>query len=136
MNEKKRPHLSASADKTVSIIWFGILAMVAAASLIPHAGPPDAGIGLDKALHGIPYTLLAYMAMGLFQKRRTALLLAAAMVPTGFLLEIVQSYIPGRTFSAGDMLANNLGVLAGLGMGILWRVKRRNARQHQKDLSL
>jgi len=129
MTQEKQPRLAAYGDKTVRLIWLGILAMVVAGSLMPHAGPPDAGVGLDKMLHGILYAILAGVAVGLFRDRKTALFLAVAMAPTGFLLEIAQADIAGRAFSAGDLLANNVGVITGLGMGILWRLKRHYTRQ-------
>jgi VanZ family protein len=136
MNRKIRPRLGAYGNKTILLLWLTILAVVVAGSLIPHAGPPDTGVGLDKALHGILYALLAGVAMGLFHDRKTAFFLAVAMAPTGFLLEIAQAHIAGRTFSAGDLLANNVGVITGLGVGMLWRVKRHYSRQRTVDLSL
>jgi len=136
MTQKKQPRLAAYSEKTVRLIWLGILAMVVAGSLIPHAGPLDADVGLDKMLHGILYAILAGVAVGLFHDRKTALFLAVAMAPTGFLLEIAQAHIAGRAFSAGDLLANNVGVITGLGMGILWRLRRHYARQCHVDLSL
>lgn len=136
MHRKPRTRLSVYGNKTIFLLWLTILAIVVAGSLIPHAGPPDAGVGLDKALHGILYAILAGVAMGLFHDRKTALFLAVAMAPTGFLLEIAQAHIAGRAFSAGDLLANNVGVINGLGLGILWRLKRHYARQCHGDLSL
>ncbi|MBI9086115.1 MAG: VanZ family protein [Desulfobacterales bacterium] len=136
MTQEKQLRLGAYGNKTILLLWLTILAVVVAGSLIPHAGPPDAGVGLDKALHGILYAILAGVAMGLFHDRKTALFLAVAVAPTGFLLEIAQAHIAGRAFSAGDLLANNVGVITGLGIGILWRLKRHYARLCTVDLSL
>jgi len=135
MNQANPKRMAAYVSKAISFLWLGILAMVVAGSLIPYAGPPDAGVGLDKALHCILYALLAGLAMGLFQNRKTALFLAVAMAPTGLLLEIAQAHVAGHAFSSGDLLANNVGVITGLGVGILWRLKRHYARQLNVDLS-
>ncbi len=110
-------------------LWAGFLAAVAVGSMMPKAAPTDTVTGLDKALHGLAYALLSGLAMALFRDRKTALLLALAMAPLGFALEMAQAHIPGRTFSPEDLIANNIGVLVGLGAGILWRVKRHYDRK-------
>jgi VanZ family protein len=98
--------------------------MVVIGSLYPNAGPPKAGIELDLILHCALYALLAGLVMIIFHNRKTALLLAIAMLPLGFLLEFAQLYIRGRTFSLEDLIANSIGVVIGLlvGLGLRFRL--------------
>lgn len=129
---------SGYAPKTVRIfriLWAATLVVVVTGSLLPNAGPPDAGVGLDKLLHFGLYGLLTFIPLLLFESRKTALLLAMAVSPLGSLLELAQTQVDGRTFSAGDLLANNVGVVVGLLLGILFRLKRHYRAQVSANLS-
>jgi VanZ family protein len=46
---------------------------------------------------------------------------ALAMVLLGVALEFAQKLSPGRSCEIGDMALNGAGVLAGIGIGGLWR---------------
>jgi VanZ family protein len=54
----------------------------------------------------------------------TGLVCAAAAVPLGVALEFAQRLVPGRSFEVGDMVANTLGVCAGLALAALLRGRK------------
>ena len=113
---KKNRHL-------VLVIWLLILVMVVAGSLHPGAGPPTSTIRLDLILHFLLYALLSGLAVIIFHNRKTALLIAISLLPLGTLLECAQLYIRSRTFGLDDLIANCIGVLIGLLVGIAYRAK-------------
>ncbi len=105
--------------------WLVILIVVTVGSLLPKMSPPGGQIGFDKLLHAFFFIPLAALPLYGIPERRTALLLALSVAPYGYLLEFMQRLIPGREFSAHDLIANNLGALIGLFIGSLIRIKTR-----------
>lgn len=105
--------------------WLCSLAGVAILSLLPSFNPPKQ---LDKMLHFICYFILSAVPVARFTRRDIAFLCAGIIPSIGVLLEYMQNSINGRTFSAEDMLANNLGVVAGIAIGILLRLSRKESR--------
>lgn len=82
-------------------------------SQIPHA---------DKALHFMLYAITCALFVVVFRKplrtKKTSLygvllISIAASAGYGLLMEAVQSFIPGRSFSLWDEAANVLGAVAG-----------------------
>lgn len=99
----------------------GVIA-VSVASIIPDFTPSRA---FDKELHFLSYCLLTIIPLARVTGREVAFLLACFMPVLGFLLEYIQRNITGREFSPEDMIANNLGAIAGFFIGILLRLNRR-----------
>ena len=71
----------------------------------------------DKALHFIGYFGLGFLARMGSDKRPTLLLIIACIV-FSLLIEVAQMFIPNRGFEWPDLLANGLGVLAGVFIAI------------------
>ena len=78
----------------------------------------------DKVLHFSAYTLLAAVPVFGFPLR-TGLPAAAAMILLGAILDLAQNFVPGRSFDLYDILANTLGVLIGIALGLLTRRLRQ-----------
>ena len=99
------------------VLWFCALACVLAASLVPADSAAkramDALPVSDKAGHFAAYFLLALLP-AVTERRRPALLNAAAVAALGFALECWQSRFGQRSFDAGDVGANVAGVLSAL----------------------
>ena len=92
--------------------------------MYPNAGPPKAGIELDLILHFALYALLSGLAMIILNNHKTAVLMVViAMLTLGFLLELAQLYIKGRTFDLNDLMANSIGVIIGVLVGLLLRLR-------------
>lgn len=68
----------------------------------------------DKLYHGLYYGIMTFGSKGFLKSGRQIATLGIFLVVLGILLEFIQGTIPGRTFSFADMLANTMGVAAGL----------------------
>ncbi len=86
------------------------------ASLIPQAGLSeiDSEFGRDKAARVVTFMLLSFYPAAFFPSIRMGLMVSTFIAPLGFLLELFQKYVPGRNFSPGDMIANNIGAIIGI----------------------
>ena len=84
--------------------------------------------GLDKVGHFLAFTALAFAACIGFPAssgRRTALLFG--LLAYGGLIEILQSFVPGRTSEWGDLLADGIGIAFGMGLAaFVFRVGLRH----------
>lgn len=93
-------------------IFVGYTLLVAFVSLRPPGEAVSVG-SYDKAAHFLTYGVFAILAYRLHLARRYRIYLYIAVVAYGGLMEVGQSYIPGREMSALDFLANTLGVVFG-----------------------
>ena len=90
----------------VAAIWIG--------SLIPLPAPSiENG---DKYQHFIGYSVLAMLAQLIWQQPAKIWLFASLM---GVMVEFAQALTPYRSFDTHDMLANSIGALAGVLVGII-----------------
>ena len=93
------------------------------------AGP--LGVGADKWVHAASYAVIAGLAVLDGRPRRAAfgvvglvaVVLAVAAVAAG--VEAVQSLVPGRTASGGDIVANTVGAVVGAVTGTWVTARRR-----------
>ena len=89
----------------------GYALVVAYLSLSPNdTVPVDSA---DKPAHFAAYALFAVLAFVAVGHGRALIYLSLAIALYSGLLEIAQSFVPGRVMSLADMGANLLGVLAG-----------------------
>ncbi|MGD1935554.1 MAG: VanZ family protein [Candidatus Phaeomarinobacter sp.] len=103
-----------------------VLAVTASATaltmaLMPYGGPPEE---LQFLFHGGAFLIIGFFfAVSLPHKPWGGLLLAFAL---GLTIEGVQHFVPGRSASVEDMLANCVGIASG---GLLYAaVKFASAR--------
>lgn len=109
--------------------WLGalMLAVVVYLSLMPSPPQLDISAG-DKLQHLAAYSALGYwFGMLALQNWRRLCLVAGGLIVLGIALEFIQGMTGYRTFDVGDMLANAIGVVAGLtlartrlGLALLW----------------
>lgn len=96
-------------------LWMLAIIIVVIGSLMPSPDLPSMPAGSDKLQHFAAYFLLSASAAQLFARR---LALFSACIVIGLLglgLEHAQGAMGlGRHADAGDVLANMLGILAGL----------------------
>lgn len=88
------------------------LAAVMVLSLVPQDMVPSTDVS-DKVNHLAAYGALAFAGAIGFRGRRTLVLLAAGLLALGGALEIAQGFVPGRMPSAGDLLADGIGIALG-----------------------
>jgi VanZ family protein len=92
----------------VFIVYAGI---VAVASLYPGG---DEGIEhLDKVVHLLVYYIFAVFGYRMLANKQYYLYLCLGIIIYSGLIELGQSYIPGREMSVFDLLANIVGVVLG-----------------------
>jgi VanZ family protein len=95
-------------------------------SLLPATDLPDLGLS-DKLEHAAAYGLVAALgALGWAGHARARVVLSASLVGLGIALELLQSFVPGRTTDPVDALANLAGTL--LGVGVVAAMTRFAAR--------
>jgi VanZ family protein len=74
----------------------------------------DGGIEhLDKRTHLLAYYIFAVLGYRVLKARRYYFHVCLGIIAYGGLMEVVQSYMPGRVMSGYDCLANALGVVLG-----------------------
>jgi VanZ family protein len=92
----------------VFIVYAGIVAVT---SLYP--GGSQGVEHLDKVVHLLVYYIFAVLGYRLLANKRHYLYMCLGIVAYSGLIELGQSYIPGREMSAFDLLANIVGVALG-----------------------
>ena len=97
-------------------LWLALFVVIAAGSLMPADDLPPIDIsGFDKVQHFFGYAALSTGAVLLFARLRTQALVALGIIAFGIGIEFAQAGITAdRMGDAADVLANTLGVLAGL----------------------
>lgn len=94
-----------------------LLAAIVYASLTSSIPVPHKNHA-DKLLHAGSYLILMLWWLQLYPRLLMRLLLALMFIALGAGIEVLQSYHPLRYFDVADMIANALGVLLGLIMGL------------------
>jgi VanZ family protein len=92
------------------IVLLAGFAMVAAGCLSPKVWLPT--LPNDKLLHFAAFGTLALLAGRLTHSPAQAALALLAVFAGGWLIEILQNWVPGRAFCWRDMAANTAGILA------------------------
>ena len=99
----------------ILILWY---VLVLIGSVIPVSGPnTDLPADADKVVHFVMYGISAILLFRMFVKKTTiqrAFFLSVAIAALyGATLETVQYFLPYRSFSFGDMVANTAGAFSG-----------------------
>lgn len=97
--------------------WRILLAMALLAILVLSLMPPSSGLpttGWDKSNHMLGFGTLGFLGIRSWPKR--AVMVLAALLAYGGLIEILQSLTPYRSAEWADLLADGVGLLLGLGM--------------------
>lgn len=111
--------------------WIAALVIAMAGVFVPRPGYRHGFFMIDTLVHLALFTVLAFVPMISFRCRKTTFLLAISMAPLGYLLENLHVMVTGDSFDAINALANNIGVLAGIGAGFVMRLKSHYQREHQ-----
>ncbi len=118
-------------ERKLLYFWLMLVAAVCVGSIVPHGGLPKGPIRLGIPVRMILFFLLASIPLYDFHKLRNAMYAALSMAMLGILLEFMQRSVPGREYSAVDMVANNVGVLLGFAVGFVVRIKKESKRSTQ-----
>ena len=94
-----------------TIVFFVYAGIVAAASLYPGS---DQGVEhLDKLVHLLVYYIFAVFGYRMLTNKQYYPYLCLGIIIYSGLIELGQSYIPGREMSVFDLAANIAGVVLG-----------------------
>ena len=108
-------------------LWLLAMAATIVGELLPGNSAPMRWIAAthvsDKTLHFTAYALLAFMPVFGFKLRR-GIPLALSMILLGVALEFAQRLVPSRSFEVADMVANALGVFAGIFLALVGQASR------------
>ena len=109
-------------ETLLQALWYAALAATVIGELLPGNSTPMRWVGAthinDKTLHFTAYAVLAFLpAFG--WKLRCGVAMAASMILLGVALEFAQRLVPSRSFEVADMIANALGVLAGMALALM-----------------
>ena len=98
------------------VLGIGLLGFVLAICLTPLKLPPSQPMLNDKFWHVLTFIVLTVWFGGLLRDTGTrhSLWLIAAMVSFGLLIEFLQSFTAYRSPEAADVVADVIGVLAGI----------------------
>jgi VanZ family protein len=112
------------------ITLFALLGAVCWLAFSPNP-PPQADTGWDKMNHLLAFGVLAVCAcMAFADLRHRFVCVTLALLAYGTFIELVQTQIPGRSGEWPDLLADSLGIGAGLLLvALLDRWQRRPRRK-------
>ena len=108
-----------SFPKFVIVFWIISIGTVSYLSIMPQVEFPFYFRWSDKLYHFLSYSWLSVLRFFGFSNAKKALAWALLMILLGIGLEFAQGFVPGRFFSIWDMIANSLGVSAGIFCGII-----------------
>jgi VanZ family protein len=109
-------HSSRLVERVVVSGWYVAVMVTVIGSLWPK--PPSAlHVQSDKLLHFMVYFVLAYIPARWFYPDTKVKRAAIFLFALGVVLEIGQSWSPGRYFEWADMAANIGGTCIGLILG-------------------
>lgn len=109
-----------------TLVFIAYAGIVAVTSLYP--GGEEGVEHLDKVVHLLVYYIFAVFGYRMLTNKQHYLPVCLGIVTYSGLIELGQSYIPGREMSSLDLLANAAGVV--LGAMVMSR-KQENSRRSQ-----
>ncbi len=123
MPEKNILKSEWNTNRTLLGYWVVVLLLLFIGSFLPFSGLLHTFFMIDTVAHLGLYTMLSFIPMILFRSRKTAFLLSVSMTPIGYLFETLHMMVTAENFSVLNVLANNIGVLMGIGAGFIVRLK-------------
>lgn len=112
---------------TAGVVFVGsVLPLPSTGGDVALAGP--FGVGADKWVHAASYAVIAALAVGRGTRLTGVLGLVAvvlAVAAFGASIEVAQSFVPGRTASSADAVANTVGAVVGVVAVVAWWVLAR-----------
>ena len=109
-------------------LYVGWVFFIALLTLLPGSYLPTISwdfISIDKPVHIIMFGFLTFLALlnsnfgekRIFRKWPVILSLSSAVL-YGYIIELLQSFIPGRSYDYADLSADCVGTLVGYGLFI------------------
>lgn len=113
----RRPHFLArvvQANRGWQLLLALLVATVCYLAFTPTP-PPLASAWWDKANHSLAFVVLTFVACLAFPRPwRGVWLVMLGLFALGAAIEVVQAFVPGRSCEWGDLLADSVGIVAGV----------------------
>lgn len=116
MHSLPLPHIRSVMIAAAAVLYAGILI----GSLSTTIGPPSLFPYSDKVMHMAAWGLVAAIAATLSRTVWIWLAVAAGLFASSAGVEWAQSFIPGRSASLQDLIANATGIAVAGGFCALW----------------
>jgi VanZ family protein len=101
------------------VIGWAMIVSAMLVSLAPHDRLPVTGVS-DKFEHTLVYTVLALWFAGIYPRSRYAVI-AVGLFVMGLVIEWAQGAMNlGRQSDYRDVIANSVGIVLGLTLGLTW----------------
>ena len=101
----------------ILVLWLVLVVMLVVTSLLPNVHPPTPYQHMDKVYHFSAYAFASFLPAVVIRTHRGLLWVCLFLVLIGIGTEYGQHFIPSRTGTVGDLIANMLGVLSGVIVG-------------------
>lgn len=119
-----QPRLRITLPTRLALGLFIATAVIVTYLALTPTPPKAADLGWDKLNHLSAFTALMLLAGQAWPRHRRRA--GLALLAHGGLIEILQTQVPGRSAEWGDLLADGVGIVLGLGLlGILAHLDRR-----------
>ena len=100
----------------LNIVWFLLLVLITIGSLMPAHGVPSFQ-HMDKCIHFGAYAFMAFIPAYFSDKRSVIVKTGVILALLGVGIEIAQYFVPNRSMSVYDFVANVLGISLGICVG-------------------
>lgn len=104
----------------VRAAFFAALIVVGVLLLLPAEDLPETNVS-DKLEHTAVFAVLGLLGRWAFPGRRDGRLLVFGLIGFGIACEVLQTWVPGRSASGLDAIADAAGVLLGFGVAAALR---------------
>jgi VanZ family protein len=121
---------SASARRAWGLICLLATGAVLALAWLPS--PPGPSLGWDKANHTAAFAVLSFTGLlAMRERKRPAWWVGGLLMLLGITIELGQALVPSREADWHDVMANTLGIAAGLlvSTALTARLDRRRQRR-------
>ena len=115
------------------VLFVSYAMLVAFLSLQPGDGLSTGSY--DKVAHIVTYSIFALLALRLNLSGRQYMYLCIGIVAYSGLLEVAQSFVPGRVMSALDLIANTLGVAFSVLLRTKYFAKKKPGKKKKTSFS-
>ena len=112
-----------------TVLGFSLVVILYLAT-VPLNQPLPGGLS-DKFWHGLCFVYLAFLGDNAFPERSLFQWTFAPLFLYGVLIEIIQFFIPYRSFSLADMVADALGLAVYGGLMLLSSYLYKNLPRHK-----
>lgn len=112
------PRQSRRLALLLRALWFFLFGATLFGSLSTSVGPPALFPHADKLFHFGAWGALSALAFLVFAGRYNRLAIPSALLVISAVIELIQTFIPGRSGSYEDLAANTLGIALGSLVGL------------------